>query len=728
MPRVSQNKSFLNSRQNTRRQSNGDVKTSYNSFIKQELRNTDIPPNPILYKTSVIFRSQQKLWIYNFMPIAGMPANSVQQVYTPNAQNGGAGGLSISAQDITFFGNRFITLWGTGGTPSVGTNTKLGIYALTSDSPFTLSFLQNVNLPAPVKQGIFAKSTTTLIVNTGVTSVNGSCFCELDISNLSSPTFGAQKFCLGANREVWGNFILTTNDKLIAFSRSGSTLWITQHNYTNGTLEYDIQFTGGTGLNQGVLAQSNGSIYVGFGSGKIYNILTVSPYTQTLHASISMIDQISPSSFAGSAQLSSSLTGYFGLTPTPTPTATVTRTPTPTVTKTPTNTRTQTPTRTNTPTVTRTPTMTKTPTMSVTPTRTMSATTTPTPTSTITPTISATTITPTPTMTVTPTKTTTPTPSSNPSTPPLGIVETFTENGFVVLDAVVSSNPRIFAFGQTGSTATTFVYSASSPYSAITSFSGITGGTFLTAEITDTHIYKAPYGSSNIEVINISAYTSTTLSIAALSGNGNSWLSAYDSSTNKVAVMAQNGGSVLTIDTTNNSITEIALGGIDYGYKGGITTDNNGNFYVVGTEGKLSVIDSATDTLTNTYNISGNSAYQKITYNSDTAELFIYSYDNVYIYSISGNYVNKIDISSYSGSSGASEASIVYNPDNTRVYLAFVNTLGNLVTLKIKSDYTIESSKNNYGFTIGQSVKLKYNSNSGLILTIGGSSSYLLQS
>ena len=311
---------------------------------------------------------------------------------------------------------------------------------------------------------------------------------------------------------------------------------------------------------------------------------------------------------------------------------------------------------------------------------------------------------------------------------PLGIVKTFTENGFVVLDAVVSSNPRIFAFGQTGSTATTFVYSASSPYSAITSFSGITGGTSLTAEITDTHIYRAPNGSSNIEVINISAYTSTTLSIAALSGNGNSWLSAYDSSTNKVAVMSENGASVLTIDTTNNSITEIALGGSLYGYKGGITTDNNGNFYVVGTQGKLSVIDSATDTLTNTYNISGNSAYQKITYNSDTAELFIYSYNSVYIYDTSGNYVNQISISSYSGATGANEASIVYNPDNTRVYLAFENTLGNLVTLKINPNYTIASSKNDYGLTVGDSVRFKYNSNSGLILTIGGSSSYLLQS
>jgi DNA-binding beta-propeller fold protein YncE len=311
---------------------------------------------------------------------------------------------------------------------------------------------------------------------------------------------------------------------------------------------------------------------------------------------------------------------------------------------------------------------------------------------------------------------------------PLGIVNTFSQPGFEVLDAVVSSDSRIFAFGETGSTATTFVYSASSPYSAITSFSGITGVTSLTAEITDTHIYKAPYGTSNIEVINISAYTSTTISIAAFSGNNGSWSSSYDSSTNKVAIMARNGDSVLIINTTNNSVTEIALDGLGYGFKGGITTDNNGNFYIVGFSGKLSVIDSNTNTVTNTYDISGNSQYQKIAYNPATSELYIYSNTRVYIYDTSGNYVNQINIASYNSDGGADTASIVHNTDNDRVYLAFNNTIGALVILKLKSNYTVEASKDNYGFTTDSSVRLEYNSNSGLILTIGRSSFYLLQS
>jgi predicted heme/steroid binding protein len=454
-------------------------------------------------------------------------------------------------------------------------------------------------------------------------------------------------------------------------------------------LEFDIQFTANTENARGVLTQRNGSIYVGFSNGKIYDILTVSPYTQTLYGSISMVDQISPSSFYGSAQNPNTLTAYFGLTPTPTPTATVTRTPTPTVTKTPTQTKTNTPTVTNTPTTSNTPTATNTPTV---------------------------------------TQTTTPTPSPTMSILPLGVVKTFSQPGFEVLDAVVSSDSRIFAFGETGSTATTFVYSASSPYSAITSFSGITGLTSLTAEITDTHIYKAPNSSSRIEVIDISAYTSTTISIAALSGNNDSWLSSYDSSTNKVAIMAQSGNSVLIINTTNDSVTEIALDGSGYGFKGGITTDNNGNFYIVGFSGKLSVIDSNTDTVTNTYDISGNSQYQKITYNGSTSELYIYSNTRVYVYDTNGNYVNQINIASYNSDGGADEASIVYNTDNGRVYLAFNNTLGALVILKIKPDYTVETSKDNYGFTTASSVRLKYSPNSGLILTIGRSSFYLLQS
>ena len=65
MPRVSQNKSFLNSRQSTRRQSNGDIKNSYTRFVKEEIRGSVIPQNPNLSGSSVIFRSEQKLWIYN---------------------------------------------------------------------------------------------------------------------------------------------------------------------------------------------------------------------------------------------------------------------------------------------------------------------------------------------------------------------------------------------------------------------------------------------------------------------------------------------------------------------------------------------------------------------------------------------------------------------------------------------------------------------------------------
>ena len=167
------------------------------------------------------------------------------------------------------------------------------------------------------------------------------------------------------------------------------------------------------------------------------------------------------------------------------------------------------------------PTPTRTPTRTVTSTVTPTSglTSTPTPTPSITPTLTTTT-------TQTPTQTSTSTPTPTPSgVPQLGILNTFSVAGFSIGDAVVSSNPRIFAFGQTGSTATTFVYTATTPYSSVTSFSGITGGTSVTSEITNTHIYKAPVNTQFIEVIDISAYTSTTLSISGFSGINQSFLS-----------------------------------------------------------------------------------------------------------------------------------------------------------------------------------------------------------
>jgi uncharacterized delta-60 repeat protein len=358
----------------------------------------------------------------------------------------------------------------------------------------------------------------------------------------------------------------------------------------------------------------------------------------------------------------------------------------------------------------------------------------PTPTNTPTPTLTPTsTKTPTPTLTqtptVTPTLTNTPTPSTTPI-PPLNLINTFSTS-ISTFDSVANSN-QIFAFGQTGSTATTFVYSASSPYSAITNFSGITGSSSVTASITNTHIYKAPHGSSFIEVIDILTYTSTTLNISGFSGNNDSNKSSYDSSTGKVAILPLVGSSILFIDANTQSLSsEIPLSPLS-GYKGGITTDNNGNFFVVGIEGKLVILNSSAETVVSTTNISGITEYQTVTYDSVNDRLYIYSApNNVYVYNYSSGtvtYNTSIDVSSYSANSQSQQASIVYNPDNQMVYLAVVDLSYNLIIVKINtSTNTVVTSKNDYGFTLGSSVVLKYNSNIGLILTVGTSSFYLLQ-
>jgi len=435
----------------------------------------------------------------------------------------------------------------------------------------------------------------------------------------------------------------------------------------------------------------------------------------------------------------STVTPTSGLTPTPTKTSTVTptqsKTQFPTATPTPTSglTPTVTPTQTKTP--TKTPTQTKTPT--VTPTSGLTQTPTPTNTSTPTPSVTATndstptpTNTPTNTQTLTPTKTTTPTPSPAAQ---LSILGNFSQSATTIYDAVANST-KIFGFTQTGSTATTYVYSATNQQNLITSFSGITGSS-VTSEITSNYIYKAPFLSSFIEVIDISAYTSTTLSISALSGNNDSNRSAYDSSNGFIGILPVAGSSLITIDDSTQSIFSELNIGSGNGYKGGITSDNNGHFFVVGNQGVVVEINSSANTVISTTSISGNGEYQQVTYDTANNRLYIYSApNNIYVYNYSAGsitYNTSISVSGYSLDGASQSVAMTYNPNNQMIYLAARESIsGRLQLIKINTNTnTIAADKNNYGVTVASNanIRLKYYSNLGLIVTVDSSNLYILQ-
>ena len=296
-------------------------------------------------------------------------------------------------------------------------------------TPFVAIF-NRILYPSKPLLGLCVKDDNTLISTiTGATVGASYIVVEVDLTT-TIPTI-TNKFSLpGTGRILGGDlyYFPTTGKLFVANIGSGNT-YLTQYNYSTGTLEYDTilnpSITGVYGL-----SSKNSDLYLfEYSTGKVYRLDNITIPTFTLVQT----------TIPGVGAASSDVNCVIFATPTPTPTNTNTPTPTltpnlsPSITPTNTTTPTLTPTNTSTPTLTPTntttptltPTNTTTPTNTITPTRTVTPTITPT--RTVTPTVTPTntitsTVTPTLTVTptVTPTNTTTPTLTpTNTTTPTL---------------------------------------------------------------------------------------------------------------------------------------------------------------------------------------------------------------------------------------------------------------------------------------------------------------------
>jgi hypothetical protein len=130
--------------------------------------------------------------------------------------------------------------------------------------------------------GLCAKNDTTLI------SSIGNVIGEVTLAG-SSATF-IPKFNLPSNREITGDIILTTNNKLITSNYNINTdvEYITQQDYITGAVEVDIQLSGIFGV-FGLFIDNN-NIYFTTEGGDVYLIDNVLPYTITYQTNNGLIN------------------------------------------------------------------------------------------------------------------------------------------------------------------------------------------------------------------------------------------------------------------------------------------------------------------------------------------------------------------------------------------------------------------------------------------------------
>ena len=245
--------------------------------------------------------------------------------------------------------------------------------------PFSASLTRTINVPffgGGLGNGMGAKDNLTLIFGNTL-----GFFVEVDITTTNGVM--TNLFPLHPNRVVSGDILYTTSlqPKIIVTYNSTNTnqSFVTQYDYATGALEVDIDITSFIGLFPWGIFAVSGQVYIGSGTGPIWNINLNFPYTLTL------IQNSGIGIGGSSSSPACSDVEFFisGSTPTPTPTNTITPTVTPTNTQTPTVTPTDppptySPTPTNTPTNTSTTTITPTPTTTITPTKTNTPTPTPT--------------------------------------------------------------------------------------------------------------------------------------------------------------------------------------------------------------------------------------------------------------------------------------------------------------------------------------------------------------
>jgi hypothetical protein len=158
-------------------------------------------------------------------------------------------------------------------------------------SPFSGSSSRSYYVPG-LGPGLFAKNDTTLISSSG--SPIGNTVGEIALFR-GVATF-TPKFNLPTNREITGDIILTTNNKLITSNIDSFTFveYITQQDYTTGVVEVDINLSSYLFPTPIVdvfgLFIDSGNIYFTVATGDVYSIDNVFPYAITYQTNNGLVN------------------------------------------------------------------------------------------------------------------------------------------------------------------------------------------------------------------------------------------------------------------------------------------------------------------------------------------------------------------------------------------------------------------------------------------------------
>jgi hypothetical protein len=145
-------------------------------------------------------------------------------------------------------------------------------------NPFTAAVSRTVGTPHTLGNGLGVVSNTVLLGTNTATSPQS--VVTLDITTNSAAS--TYKFDLEADREVTGDILLTTTNKVIVLTSGvGAERYISQYDYTTGVIELDERIDTPISDPSGVFIYDN-KIQIIDSSGAIYLIGKVAPYSIAL--------------------------------------------------------------------------------------------------------------------------------------------------------------------------------------------------------------------------------------------------------------------------------------------------------------------------------------------------------------------------------------------------------------------------------------------------------------
>jgi len=153
-------------------------------------------------------------------------------------------------------------------------------------SPASFIYNRSIQLTG-MSAGLSAINNTTLNNRRWVDAVT-RIITEEDIT--SSPSTTTDKWYLPSNREITGDYLLTTTNKFIALNYLGASPWtryITQFDYTTGSVEFDIELPSYMLFSYGLFVYDSemyiATIDITNTFSEIYHIQKTAPYTLTLY-------------------------------------------------------------------------------------------------------------------------------------------------------------------------------------------------------------------------------------------------------------------------------------------------------------------------------------------------------------------------------------------------------------------------------------------------------------